>query len=67
MLHKYEVKCSNCGMTTVLPVVPEIQAKAKEDFDLAEESAQEKYNDLYLWLRGASIWDLIRYWRSKEE
>lgn len=63
-IHKVKINCP-CGITTIVPISPEMKARAEGDWNLAEQTAQEKYNDLWLWLHGASLWELIEFWFKK--
>jgi len=59
----YEVrhKCQ-CGSTLIIPITPEIEAKAKGDYDLAQVSATTKLACLEEWLNRASLITLIKFW-----
>ena len=60
--YKHNITCPNCAVTIIIPITPRIEAQAKENYDLAEVSAQEQYNSLCLWLYTASLWRLIKFW-----
>lgn len=59
--YNWKFQC-RCGLNHIIPITPKIEAEAKKDYDLAEESAQTEYNRLWLWLHSASLWDLIKFW-----
>jgi len=63
----YKVQCPKCGHTTIFPVLGEIRAKAQEDWDLAEQSAQERLTNLDIWFWEASLLDFIKLWFKKEK
>ena len=55
--------CPNCEHTIGFPVIPPIRMKELEaEYDMLEISAQEKYDDLWLWLQGVSLFGLIKFW-----
>ena len=63
----YEVRHQcECGMTIKIPITLGMEVKAKEDYDLAQESAVEKFDNLWLWLHEASLYQLIRFWFRRE-
>lgn len=57
MLH-YDIECPNCHSRIDIPFMKELEAKSIEDYDIAEKDAQTKV----LWFRGASWWQLLRFW-----
>ena len=64
-LYKHELQCPNCSVTITLPILPKLEAQAKENYDMAETSAQEELLDLQLWLWGASLFGLIQFWFNR--
>jgi len=61
-LLEMDITCPNCKMKIHVPFFRDLEAKAIEEFDLSEISAQDKYNGLKGWLDSASLWELVKYW-----
>ena len=57
-----KVECPNCNGTVNVPFFEKLEAKAVEDWDLAEISAQEELSGLRFWLATASLWELVKWW-----
>lgn len=61
-----ETTCPNCKMTIKFPVIPPIRMQELEDeYDMLERSAQQRLNELYIWLANVSIWGLLYLWITK--
>ena len=58
----YDVECPRCCSRIHIPFMKALEAKAIEDYDLAEVDAQVEL----AWFRGASWWQLLRYWWGKK-
>ena len=63
---EYSIDCPSCGIKIHIPFVRALEAKALEDYDMAETSAQDKLFYLRLWLHDASLITLLKYWVKKE-
>lgn len=61
----FEVKCFNCGMITKVPFLEDLKAIAIEEWDMAEQSAQEELLNLHHWLANISLWGLIKFWLKR--
>ena len=64
--YTHTVQCT-CGNRINIPITPEIEARAKEDYNIAEESAQRELDRLWLWLYGVSWVGLLRFWLKKKK
>ena len=65
-VYNRKIKCT-CGNTINIPVLGELEMQElKEEYDLAEQSAQESYNKLRDWLFGASLWGLFKFWLRRD-
>ena len=57
-----DVPCHECGAVTHVPVFRDLKAKAIEDWDLAEVSAQKRLSGIWVWLHDVSLFGLILWW-----
>ena len=57
-----QITCPRCSVLIHVPFMSPLQAKAREDFDLVEISAQKELESLQEWLESASLFSLVRYW-----
>jgi len=67
MMNNIDIDCPVCHSEIHVPFIRDLEAKAIEDFDLAEITAQEKYASLKKMLERASLWSLIRFWWRKRK
>ena len=58
----FDFDCPQCHTTVHVPFFKDLEAKAIEDFDLLEISAQDELQGLRLWLSGVSLFGLIKFW-----
>ena len=58
----FDFDCPKCHTTVHVPFFRDLEAKAVEDFDLLEVSAQARLSGLSLWLSSVSLFGLIKYW-----
>ncbi len=62
-----DITCPICHTTIHIPFLPALEAKALEDYDLAEQSAQEELSNLHLWLGSASLISLTGFWLQRRK
>jgi len=65
MLH-FRIDCPACHTRINIPFVRKLERKAIEEFDLAEVTAQDNLLCLELWLHGASLITLLKYWLRRK-
>jgi len=62
----YKTECPSCKARINFPVIGEVEMKKLEDdYIMDERSAQQRLNELYLWLANVSIWGLLYLWITK--
>ena len=61
MLHT-QITCPNCHIMVLIPFTRALEAKAADEYDMAEISAQDKLDALKEWLREVSLLALLKYW-----
>ncbi len=62
-----KIDCPNCSMGLNIPFFESLEAKAIEDYDMNETSAQSELDSLRMWLWRASLFDLLKYWLKRRK
>ena len=62
----YKTECPACKASINFPVIGKLEMKKLEDdYDMLEQSAQQKVNEIYERLANVSIWGLLYLWITK--
>ena len=61
-----KIDCPNCSTHINIPFFASLEAKAIEEYDMNETSAQSELANLEWWLRKASLFDLLKYWLKRK-
>uniref|UniRef100_A0A6M3LXX5 Uncharacterized protein n=1 Tax=viral metagenome TaxID=1070528 RepID=A0A6M3LXX5_9ZZZZ len=59
-MRSYDITCPICKNLIHIPFWEKLEAKALEDYDLAEMSAQEELFTWYSWWCSVSLWGLLK-------
>ena len=60
-----QIECPQCRNTIHVPFIAGLKAKALEEYDMAEVSAQTKLAEQTNWLRTISLWGIIKWWVNR--
>ena len=59
------IQCPSCHKEIHLPYFAAFKAKALEEYDMAELSAQTELAEQTNWLRTISLWGILKWWFSR--